>query len=523
MSEFLRKFTDAARLHPDRMAYFNSRMWRDEDPSEESITYGGLDRASNAAAAFFRTTVPAGQPIVVYGHKSPLMLVAFLGAVKAGHPYAPIDIAYPSARVNDIMEQIGRPLVVSLVDGEFPGDPSLAARLVDKAQFRTIASQPVDGDSQFWVSGEDGFYLLFTSGSTGRPKGVMMPSRGVDAFMGYFISLFPAAAQQGCSEPVVSFNRVPYTFDVSLFDIIPGLSHGMTLFGLEEEDEASMALSFEAFRKSDAAVWISTPSYMDMCLADRSFSQELMPRLESIILCGEVFRNDTARQLLERFPNARIYNTYGPTETQAVTDIELDSALVESLDPLPVGHLGIGSGAVILDLETGEELGAGEVGEIYLYGDTVSLGYYGRDDLTAAAFQGRMLADGRKARCYKTGDRGFLDEEGRLYCLGRLDNQIKLNGFRVELGEVERALLDLEGVADAVVLPAERGGKIVSLTAHVVPVDADAPRDFAAGKAIKEQLKDGLPAYMIPKKVVFHDAFPLNTNGKTDRKALAEK
>lgn len=522
MSRFLANFSRMAELYPSRIAYFNSRIWDvSGHAAMVSATYGELEAMSNAAAAFFAKTAPAGQPIVVYGHKSPLMLVAFLGAVKSGHSYAPIDVAYPASRVNDILDQIGHPLVVSLADWAFPGDSLLAARVVENAEFDAIARREATADPSAWVKEEDGFYLLFTSGSTGRPKGVMMPSRGVDAFMDYFISLFPPVGSNGYEQPVVSFNRVPYTFDVSLFDIIPGLSHGLTLFCLEEEQETSMAASFEAFSRSGAAVWISTPSYADMCLADPSFSQDLMPNMRSVILCGEVFRNSTAEQLLGRFPDARIYNTYGPTETQAVTDILLDASMIEEVDPLPVGFMGKGSGAVILDLDSGEYLGPDEVGEIYLYGDTVALGYFGRPDLTERAFQDRVLPNGRIARCYKTGDRGYFDGKGRLFCLGRLDYQIKINGFRVELGEVERALMALEDVSEAVVLPVERGGKIASLTAHIVPVDLAAPRDFAAGKQLKDQLKDVLPAYMIPKKVVFHDEFPLNNNGKTDRQALA--
>ena len=248
-SRFLKEVSRECREHPDRVAYFTSR-----GGVADSLTYGELDRWSDGLAAFLRREAPEGKPVVVYGHKSPLMLVSFFAAVKAGLPYAPIDIAYPADRVADILEQIGRPLVISLADEPLAADASLAERVLGKDEVRTacMSGETVFEDS--WVSGDDVFYLLFTSGSTGRPKGVQMPSRCVDAFMDYFGKLFPAGPDR------ISFNRVPYTFDVSLFDIVAGLSAGYTLFAFDSECEQSMSASFEALAASGLTTWVSTPS-----------------------------------------------------------------------------------------------------------------------------------------------------------------------------------------------------------------------------------------------------------------------
>lgn len=177
--------------------------------------------------------------------------------------------------------------------------------------------------------------------------------------------------------------------------------------------------------------------------------------------------------------------------------------------------------ALIRDPETGEELLCGEVGEIYLAGNTVSAGYYGRPDLTEAVFSEREGSDGTVTRCYKTGDKGYLDADGRLFCLGRLDFQVKLNGFRVELADVEQALVRIPEVAEAVVLPADRDGKVTHLVAHVRLAEPGMTADFARARAIKAALKELVPDYMVPKKIVFHEEFALNVNGKIDRKALA--
>ena len=166
--------------------------------------------------------------MVVYGHKSPLMLVCFIAAAKAGLTYAPVDIAYPSDRVNDILDQIGHPLVITLSDDEFPGDASLADSVVGDAVVREAALAGRSWDSSRWIADETPFYLLFTSGSTGRPKGVQMPSRCVDAFMGLFPRTFPRAARRRqlqpralhlrC-EPVRHYRR----FGLGLYPVLPGV------------------------------------------------------------------------------------------------------------------------------------------------------------------------------------------------------------------------------------------------------------------------------------------------------------
>lgn len=506
-SRFLQRFGQIAQRFPSRVAYRTSR-----DEGEGGITYGQLDAYSDALANWIDARAPKGKPVVAYGHKSPLMLVSFLAAVKSGRGYSPIDVAYPADRVNDILSQIGSPLVISVADEAFPGDSQLAVEVCGGEEVRAhcLSGEPLRCRP---VGGDDVFYLLFTSGSTGRPKGVQMPSRAVDSFMDYFGKFFDDGGE------AVSFNRVPFTFDVSLFDLVGGLASGCTLFALEAEAEQSMRALFDAFASSGMAIWISTPSFVEMCLADPLFCDELLPKLQTMILCGEVLRNSTALKLLERFPDLQLYNTYGPTETQAVSDILVDEALATQVNPLPVGFLNPDMHAVIVDLKDGKELPCGEAGEIYLEGSTVSLGYYGRPDLTEAAFT--SVRDGsRSLRRYRTGDRGYLDAEGRLFCLGRLDFQVKLNGFRVELGEVEQALANLEQVAEAVVLPVEKDGRVVHLAAFVLLSDPSISRSYATTKELKEGLRTNLPAYMIPRRFVYVDEMPANANGKIDRKAL---
>ena len=248
-----------------------------------------------------------------------------------------------------------------------------------------------------------------------------------------------------------------------------------------------------------------------------------MPKLKLFIFCGETLANATAARLAERFPAARIVNTYGPTEsTVAVTQVEVTPAMAAAAEPLPVGAPRPGTRLRIVDA-VGADCAPGVPGEVVIEGDTVAKGYFGRSDLTARSFSTAEWEDGARVRAYRTGDEGYLDASGRLHYRGRLDLQVKLNGFRIELGEIEERLRRLPGVDAAALTAPVRDGKVTHLVAHVVFTGERLPgeTDFRLGLRLKEALRAALPHYMIPKKIVFLDALPVTGNGKVDRRALA--
>ena len=185
---------------------------------------------------------------------------------------------------------------------------------------------------------------------------------------------------------------------------------------------------------------------------------------------------------------------------------------------LPLGRAKPGTHLAIQS-PTGELLPEGEPGEIVILGDTVGAGYFRRPDLTQAAFFDTQW-QGRPTRAYRTGDIGWL-RQGMLYFGGRGDGQIKLHGYRIELGDIEENLLKLPGIRRAAVLPSLREGSVKSLVGFVEGQAEGAPLE--ASRRIKDQLRQRLPAYMVPKKIVFLDHLPVNANGKTDRKALQER
>jgi D-alanine--poly(phosphoribitol) ligase subunit 1 len=455
-----------------------------------------------------------------------------------------------------------------------------AARLCDAAcaacAGRAASELMPPSEPGLWANGEDILYIIFTSGSTGLPKGVQVTAANHDAFLPWARLLAgtppeaphgaragepsaalagepsssppgepsgdasgePSAAMQGGpsgsqsgspsgspSGGRVFLNQAPFSFDLSVFEISMALAEGGTVFSLTREDAASSLAATAAIAKAGVDVWISTPSFAEFCLKGRDFSAASIGTPQSFIFCGEVLLRETASQLLERFPGAEVVNTFGPTEaTVAVTDVRIGPEHLAADLPLPVGRPK--ADTEILVIAPGFEAGAnapvclppGEAGEIVIAGPTVSRGYYGRDDLTANSFFDYTMPGGGKARAYRTGDSGFLDDTGMLHYKGRLDFQVKIHGYRVELGDIEKHLRSLQGVANAVVLPSYRDGKVSHLVACILDPEHDG--SFKRGLALKEQLGARLPAYMVPRLFRFFEEFPLNANGKIDRKAL---
>ncbi|MBQ9069401.1 MAG: amino acid adenylation domain-containing protein [Eggerthellaceae bacterium] len=540
MSRFVDQVDRWGVVRPKSVAFCNS--------AGEQITYGQLKEQSDALACAL-SALPEqaqGAPVVVFGHKSPFMIVCFLACAKAGCAYVPADVCFPLARIDAICAQLGGAVVLD-TSNDGLGSVESALRIVALEELRAMATAPagLSTDAQPAESapsvpesvaqslsdqgsgaisdgalepahGDDTFYILFTSGSTGAPKGVEVTVDCVDNFCDFMTSQFTS------EEPQVFFNRVPFSFDVSLTDMALGLTRGDKLFALVEESERSYAALFDAVSSSNATWWISTPSAIEMCLADPAFSQALMPRLHTVFLAGEVLKPQTVRELYDRFPQVRVMNAYGPTEsTDIVSWCWIEPSMLDGDAPLPIGRAKTGTQLLVLDPETLQPVPNGARGELFIVGDTVAKGYFGRPDLTDAAFGccPPELSGGQ--RSYRTGDEVLLSDDGFLYYFGRLDQQVKVHGYRIELGEVESVLAAQPQIAAVCVVPAMRNGAIAHLVAFAVPV-AGVAGDFALTRVLKAQAGQVLPDYMIPRSFRYVESLPQNANGKYDRKALAE-
>ena len=459
---------------------------------DRTLTYGQLRRFSDGLAFYLTKRLGDDRrPIAVLGHREPEMLIAFLGAVKSGRPYVPIDTGLPQTRIDQILMS------------------SSAALTLTPDEIRRVSTD-VPRDSTMPVAKNEAFYILFTSGSTGEPKGVIITLDCLEHFINWML-----AEQQFSKSVEVFLNQAPFSFDLSVMDLYCSLATGGTLFSINRDLIANPKKLYSALASSGVTTWVSTPSFAQMCLAEDKFAEPMLPRLRRFLFCGETLAPQTASQLLVRFPQAQVWNMYGPTEaTVATSSIQIDSAILEKYSTLPVGRVMPGTKISILD-ENGGELSDNKRGEIIIAGPNVSPGYIGRPDLTARAF-----FQYRDHRAYKTGDVGRFRDR-LLFFEGRIDEQIKLSGYRIELGDVEANLCALAPIRNAVVIPVIKNGVAQSLTAFVTLLARNETSDFELAHDLRNQLGERLPTYMLPRKFVFLDAFPMTANGKVDRTALA--
>ncbi|HUE41068.1 MAG TPA: D-alanine--poly(phosphoribitol) ligase subunit DltA [Chthoniobacterales bacterium] len=456
------------------------------------LTYGELRHRSDALAAVLSGQLDKDRaPIAVLGHREPEMLIAFLGIVKSGRAYVPLDSALPKGRIDKIL---------SLSDATVLLTPREIARLSESAG-KTPAAQ---------VRRDDPFYIVFTSGSTGEPKGVTITLGCLEHFVSWMLAEHNFAPQEE-----VFLNQAPFSFDLSVMDLYCSLATGGTLFSIGRNLVANPKLLYRALANSNVTTWVSTPSFVQMCLVESKFDSVMLPRLRRFLFCGEILTPQTVAQLFARFPNAQVWNTYGPTEaTVATTSVRITSEILQRYSTLPVGRTMPGTRVVIVDRQ-GNVAPPDEIGEIVIAGPNVSPGYLGSPDQTRKVF-----VNFRGQRAYRTGDRGRICD-GFLFFEGRIDRQLKLNGYRIELGDVEENLRALPNVRDAVVLPVIKNGGAQSLAAFVVLVAKPAGSDFETTHSLRNELAQRLPAYMLPRKFVFVDAIPITANGKADRNALA--
>ena len=504
-----------AKESPDSPAFFSA--------TEGETTYGELWRAACGIARGLSEKVAGRGPVLVLGPKSALTVASFLGCLMNGHAYVPVDAELPARRVSDIAGQIEDATMLATCEvPEALRDVLPSGRVIDAVAL--LSAGPASGEPcaplprEQWVSGEETQYIIFTSGTTGRPKGIEVTASNVANFRRWLAG-FPVVRDGGR----VFLDQAHYSFDLSEYELVGALTTGGCLHAVGVSAASDFRALFADLSASGVEVWVSTPSFADMCLADPSFDSGLLPDLKLFLFCGEALHHTTAEKLRARFgDDVVVANTYGPTEsTVAVTYCEIGDAELANPAALPVGYPRRGTELRIVDHGTGEPVLAGQTGEIVIAGDTVARGYYNNPQKTSEAFFSSTMADGAPTRAYRTGDLGFIDKKGLLHCAGRLDSLVKLNGFRIELGEVEGALEEAAGVRHAVVVPATRAGRVASLCAFVVADKEPGQTSFMLGRALKAELARSLPAYMVPRQIRVLDEMPLNANGKADRKALA--
>lgn len=521
----------------------------------ESLTYGELWEKSDRLALFLNKKLGSNkEPIMVYGHKHPMMLVCFLACVKSGRAYCPVDISTPKERVLDIGKVVNRHIVLGTVENIPDFDSYMGLdelkRIVDVPSSESIGIETgrTDGtekkeptcfreraitegslvNRENWLKPEDTYYIIFTSGSTGKPKGVEITLRNLTNFVTWSKSLVENSQAKTLEGQLTFMNQAPFSFDLSVMDLYTCLATGGRLYSIDKSIQKNPTELLQHLSNGKPNIWVSTPSFLDMVLAEDIFREENYPFLKTFILCGEKFSVSTFKKIKNSFPNATCYNTYGPTEsTVAVTSVKVNELELGEGQELPIGVTKPGTKIYIMG-EQGELKAEGVKGEIVIAGDTVGKGYYMNPSKTEEFFIKDEISSykDKNYKLYRTGDEGYL-KGNMYYCSGRLDFQVKLHGYRIELGDIESNLCELDGIKQACVLPRFIDDKVRSLTAFVVDnkvsPDLDIKSDFNRRNEIRTMLKDKLPDYMVPKKILFLKALPMTNNGKVDRKKLEAK
>jgi amino acid adenylation domain-containing protein len=467
---------------------------------EEKLTYGELDARSNALASELRRRGVGAESLVgVALKRTPSLVVSLLAILKAGGAYVPLDPKYPKDRLAWIIDDSRMRLL--LTTQEVMEALPLAHRELQTLDVSVLDFQlgTEGGLTQSEPADTSLAYVMYTSGSTGRPKGVMIEHRNVTNFFAGMDRVL--GSTRGVWLAVTSV-----CFDISVLELLWTLARGFTVVVQSEDQLDNLAPAMIKHRVTHLQM---TPSLARILMLDPHIKPAFRS-LKQILLGGEAVPVSLVREM-RQITDAAIYNMYGPTETTIWSTAGLVSDL--STSTIPIGEPILNTEIHILD-ENLRLVHNGGIGEIFIGGDGVARGYWGRPDLTAERFL--TIPQVSCDRLYRTGDLGRFLPDGNLEYLGRTDFQVKLRGHRIELGEIEALLEKCEGVRQAIVVLREDRQDDKRLVAYLVASGAAEP----SPQGLRGALESSLPDFMVPSHFVFLSQLPLTANGKIDRKAI---
>ncbi|MFC9464129.1 non-ribosomal peptide synthetase [Streptomyces coelicoflavus] len=492
-------FRERVRLHPDAVAVVHrDRCW----------TYRELDvRANRLAHALLDRGLRSEDVVAVVTERDLNWPVAVLGVLKAGGAYLPLDPHHPPGRMTTVLDRAGCALVLTEPGSTEHLDRALASLPGTRALLVPDAAEAPGNDTDPGVAvPADGLaYVFFTSGSTGEPKGAMCEHAGL------LNHLLAKIEDLDIGEGTVVAQTASQCFDISLWQLLAALLTGGRTLLVDQETVLDTGRFLDTVAEGRVDVLQVVPSYLDVLLTDLERRPRGLPRLRCVSVTGEALKPELVRRWFDDGPGVRLVNAYGLTETCDDTNHEvLDRAPEEDRIPLgrPIRNVRV---YVVDDHLVPVPLGA--PGAIVFSGVCVGRGYVNDPERTRLAYLDDPYRPGQ--RLYRSGDFGRWLPDGKLEYLGRQDAQVKINGFRVEIGEVENALLRVPGVRDGAVVVTGAEGRDRQLTAFCTGGEALAAEDVPA------RLGELLPAYMIPASCHRLDGLPLTANGKTDRNALA--
>ncbi len=468
---------------------------------DQTLTYAQLNAKANQLAHYLRAQGVAAETLVgISIARSLEMIVALLGILKAGGAYLPLDGSYPRARLASMVNDAQPPLLLS--------SETHVEKFADYSGQLVILNQELcEKESQenlrINVSQDNLAYVMYTSASTGKPKGVCINHRGV-------VRLVRNTNYADLSRDQVFLQLSAISFDVSTFEIWGSLLNGARL-ALMRPGLPSLAEIGNAIRGHRVStLWLTAGLFQLM--VDEQLND--LAELRQLLAGGDVLSVAHVKRFLREAPSSKLINGYGPTENTTFTCCYTATDAAQFESNVPIGRPISNTQVYILDKNL-QPVPVGVSGQLYTGGDGLARCYLNNPELTAEKFIPNPFSKNSKDRLYNTGDIARHRKDGTIEFVGRVDNQLKVRGFRVESGEIESVLLEHPDVKEALVVGPldEIGGR--QLVAYVVS------RSFDEGIPIlRSFLKNKLPDYMIPAAIIRLDSFPLTPNGKINREAL---
>lgn len=474
---------------------------------EKSCTYLQLQRSSKAVASYLIQNSIQQEPVIVFMDKGIMALYAFFGSAYAQNFYSLLNPEFPESRLEQIQSVLQARIVLTTASYEekakliFKGSKivvleTILSTDVEESSIQKLMQNTIDTDP---------LYVNFTSGSTGVPKGVLISHGSVIDFIESFVKTFSIQEDERFG------NQAPFDFDVSVKDIYSCLYAGATLVIIPRTyfSKPTALIDYLCAKEVTTMVW--AVSALSLICAFHGLDYKVPDTVRKILFSGEVMPLKHYQSWKKALPNALFVNLYGPTEITC-------NCTYHILDPgrtyeqgIPIGQAFENKGVFLLDEQDHEIIEPNQTGELCVKGRGLALGYYRNEVQTKAHFTKNPLQKAYEERIYRTGDLAYRDASGEYYFKGRKDYQIKYLGHRIELEEIEKRALRIEGVEQCICLFDDVKHRLYG---------------FYTGTLSKEDfvtcLKKDLPAYMVPTRLFLLESMPLTKNGKTDRKALFE-
>ena len=475
----------------------------------DRLTYAELNARSNQLARELQNIGVGPESLAgLFVERSPEMIIAALGVMKAGGAYLPFDPSYPDKYLKTIIHDSQ---VTAILTQHKLAEilPETKAKIVNlDSAGRDAITQHASENIKNPARPDNLAYVIYTSGSTGKPKGVMITHRGLVNYLKWCIKAYKV--EEGSGAPVHS----PFTFDLTITGLFSPLLVGRSVT-LLAEDQGIDALGEALVKEGDFSLVKITPAHLEV-LNRQLRGKRILSKIGVLVIGGEALSGESLSFWISQASETRLINEYGPTETVVGACVYEVLPNLTYTGTIPIGRPIGNTQIYVLDREY-QPVAVGVPGEIYIGGVGLARGYLNRAELTAESFIPNPFGREGGERLYRTGDVGRYLADGQIDFLGRADHQVKIRGYRIELGEIESILSEHPAVREAVVVVKEERANDKRLVVYLVSGEVERPADIA----VREYLRQRLPEHMVPGVFVWLERLPLTPNGKVDRRALS--